>query len=377
MKMKFSSIWDSAGQKRSTSLSAMVLSSVAVAAAVGLQACGSKSDSGGNNSNTISAIALVSDAQLTSGVVNAAHGDAVAAAADQSVSGAMLNFNLADSDDDGSIINRSCSVSADGKSAIVSVSANVSRSRTKVAGGGRVTVSSTRTGKSATTRTWSRADGTPVACNQAGTGASVDFLNADGVRLDVSFERSRSDSTSYAGPRVTRTSSKSFTSSGERSVTWSATGASQSGASYFRNKSVVIKDVNQLLTMTNKNGDTISTSLNINTAEGQPLVVQVERNMTSNAVVSKTFISGEVVTKKDSDSTMTTTYSNLKLNFSDHSCAISSGSAVIVIKDAAGAVLKTLTLGVDSNGDSSLKDEVGEDVEGFALDPCDSEDVKL
>lgn len=377
MKVKLSSICERGGQKRSTGLSAMVLSSVAVAAAVGLQACGSKSDSGGSSSNTISAIALVTDAQLTTSIVNAAHGDAVAAAADQGVSGAMLNFNLADSDDDGSAVNRSCSVSPDGKSAIVSVSASVNRSRTKVAGGGRVTVSSIRTGNSTATRTWSRADGTPVACNQAGTGASVDFQNADGVKLDVTFERSRSDSTSYAGPRVTRTSSKSFTSSGERSVTWAATGASDSGTSYFRNKTVIIKDVNQSLTMTNKNGETLSTSLNINTAEGQPLVVQVERNMTSNAVVSKTFISGEVVTKKDSDSSMTTTYSNLKLNFSDNSCAISSGSAAIVIKDAAGAVLKTLTLGIDSNGDSSLKDEAGEDVEGFALDPCDSEDVKL
>jgi hypothetical protein len=140
---------------------------------------------------------------------------------------------------------------------------------------------------------------------------------------------------------------------------------------------VVIKDVKQTLSLTNKNGASFSTALSINTAQASPLIIKVERNTSTDAVVSKTFVSGEVIAVKDSDATMTTTYSNLKLDFADNACSISSGSALIVIKDSAGAVVKTLTLGVDSSGDSTLKDSSGEEVEGFALDSCDSEDVKL
>jgi hypothetical protein len=160
-------------------------------------------------------------------------------------------------------------------------------------------------------------------------------------------------------------------------VTWGTSDSSSDGQTYIRNKSVLIKDVNQSLQMTGKSGTSFVTALTINTAEASPLVVKVERSASSQAVLSKTFVSGEVVVKKDSDATMTTTYSNLKLNFADGSCSVSSGSAQIVIEDSAGSTLKTLTLEADSSGEGSLKDETGEEVEGFALDPCDSEDLKL
>jgi hypothetical protein len=326
-------------------------------------------------SNTIDIATLISDQQLTSHVVNTAHGDAIAAAADQNASGVSLA--LLETDDDKSAINRSCAVSSDGLSAIVSVSSSISRTRTKTSSGGRVTVQATRTGSSSATRTWSRTNGTAVACNGSNTGAAVNFQSPDNLKLDISFERNRNDSISYSGPRVTRTATKSFTSSGIRSVTWGASDASGDGQTYVRNKSVVIKDVKQSLQMTNKNGESVATSLAHNTAQGAPIIVKVERNSSTHSVVSKTFVSGQIVTQKDSDASMTTTYNNLKLNFADNSCAISSGSAQIVIKDSSGTVLKTLSLGVDSSGDSALTDDSGNEVEGFALDPCDSEDQRL
>ena len=347
------------------------------ATAFTVQSCGAKSDSSSDGPTAVNVAALLADAQLTSGIVNSSHGDAVAAAADQNASGTSFGFNFADSDDDRSTVTKSCAVSADGKSAVVSVSSSINRSRTKTFGGGRVTVSSARIGSGSSTRTWSKSDGTSVVCNGAGTGAAVNFQSPDNLKLDIAFERSRNDSSTYTGPKVTRTASKSFTSSGTRSVTWSASDSSSAGQTYIKNKSVVIKDVKQELSMTNKNGASFSTALSINTAQASPLVIKVERNTATNGVVSKTFVSGEVVAVKDSDATMTTTYSDLKLDFADNACSISSGSALIVIKDSAGAVLKTLTLGIDASGDSSLKDIAGEEVEGFTLDPCDSEDVKL
>lgn len=357
------------------SLSSLVFS---CATSLIVQGCGSKSGSNDDGPAAVNASVLIADPQLTSGIVNASHGDAVAAAADQGSSGAGFRLYYSDSDNDGSTVSKSCTASSDGKSALVTVTSTINRSRTKTSGGGRVTVSATRTGSGTSTRTWSKSNGDAVACNSNGTGAAVDFESPDNLKLDITFERTRSDTMSYTGPKVTRTASKSFTSSGSRSVTWSASDPSSDGSTFTRNKSVLIKNVSQTLTMTDKNGANVSTSLSINTPESSPLVVKVERNASSPyAVVSKTFVSGEVVTVKDSDATMTTTYNNLKLNYSDSSCSISSGSAQIVIKDSAGTVLKTLTLGIDASGDSSLEDSAGEEVEGFALDPCDSEDVKL
>lgn len=343
--------------------------SVSLVVIAALSGCGSKKDAAAT-APSVSATSLVSDPALTGNVVNASHGDAVSAAADQSSSGASLALSGDDTDDDKSSITKTCAVS--GSSAVVTVKSTVNRSKSNTSNSGAVTVTRTRTGSGTSTRTWSRTDGTAVTCNTAANAANADFQNPSGLKLDVSFERSRVDSKTYTGPRLTRTSSKSFSSSGKRTVTWSSNDTtSDTSTTYIRNKQVVIKDVKQDLTMTNKDGQNFSSSLTINTASDQPLVVKIERNKTGHAVVSKTIVSGQVIVKKDTDATITTTYSNLKLS---SECKPSSGSATIVFTDAAGAVLKTLTLSATSGGEGELKDSSGSEVEGFHLDDCDSED---
>jgi hypothetical protein len=355
----------------------LIVSAVFATSAGCVISCGGKSDNAGGTS-PVTASQLISDSQLTAGIVNATHGDALAAASDQGASGARFELLTGDSDNDSTNVTKTCAASADGKSAVVTVSATVNRTRAKTSGGGRVTVSATRTGSSTATRTWSRTDGTTVSCNGAATGANVNFQSPSGLKLDISFERSRNDSQTYTGPKLTRSSSKSFSASGKREVTWSSNDTtSDTTTTYVRNKSVIIKDTTYNLSMTNKDGGNTSSSVTMATADGAPLVVKVVRNKSSHAVESKTFVSGQLVAKKDSDATITTTYNNLKVKFSDSSCSIESGSANVVVTDAAGATLKTMTLGLNSDGDGSLEDSSGSEVEGFSLDPCDSEDVKL
>lgn len=356
--------------------------------------CGKKANST-EEPVTVTATQLVEDSQLTMGVVNASHGDAVAAAADQGASSSARlmmgdddgvdnggghddSNDDKDSDDDTSNVTKACTASSDGKSVTVTATSSVNRSRTKKSNGGRVTVTSTRTGSGTSTRTWSRADGSAVACTSDNSGVKADFKNPSGLKLEASFDRTRTDSKSYTGPKLTRSSSKTITSSGKRTVTWSSNDTSDdSGTTYTRSKSVLITDTTNSITLSNKDGQNITATLTIRTPTDSPLVVKVERNNSSHAVVSKTFVSGQVVVKKDSDASITTTYSNLKLNFADNSCSIIDGSAQIVVKDSSGATIKTLSLGKNSGGDSSLSDDSGTEVEGFALDDCDSEDIKL
>ena len=356
------------------------LITVSLALMATLAGCGSKSskDSG---TATATATELAGDSQLQSSVVNASHGDTVSAAADQSSSGAALALSGNDDsssssghdDHDHDAVTKVCAVS--GNSAIVSISSAIDETKTSTSKSGTVTNTRTRTGSSTMTRTWSRSDGTAVTCNTAGTGANVDFKNPSGLKLDVSIDRSRSENNSFVGPKLTRTSSKSFSVKGKNAITWSSNdAASDTADTYIRNKSIAITDVTRSMTMTNKNGLTLSSSMIMNTAADKPVVVSVERNKTSHEIVSKTFVSGEVVVKKDADATITTDYSNFKL---DSECKPVSGSATIVITDSKGAVLKSLILGVDSSGDAELKDkDSGSGIDGFALDGCDAEDSK-
>ena len=345
---------------------------VSLALAATLASCGAKKDKS-TTTPTASASELASDPALTGSVVNASHGDVVSSSADQSSSGASLYASGDDSDDsdsDTSSITKSCAVS--GTSAVVTIKSTINRSKTSTSNSGTVTVTRTRTGSGAITRTWSKTDSTAVTCNTAATGANVDFQNPNGLKLEVSFERSRQDSKTYTGPRVSRSSSKSFSATGKRTVTWSSNDTtSDTSTTYIRNKQVVIKDVDQDVTMTNKDGASYASSLTINTTTDKPLVMKIERNKTGHAVVSKTIVSGEVVVQKDTDATITTTYSNLKLS---SECKPVSGSATIVFKDSAGTTLKTLTLDASSSGEGQLKDSSGSEVEGFHLDDCDSED---
>lgn len=351
---------------------------VFVAAALMLQTCGKKSDSDDDKEEKevtiVTAASLVADPQLLGSIVNATHGDAVAAAADQGASGAKFDLTLTDGDS--SNVTKTCAEV--GNTAVVTVESNVNRNKTKTMGAGasQRTITWARVGEGKATRTWSL-EGGKVECNAAKTGAKIDFEKVPSVKLDVTFDRERVDTVTFTGPRGSKNSAKGFSSAGTRSITFTANNTEES-ADYTRRKSVVIKDVNQAVVMTNKNGETFGSRLNINTAEGKPLVVDVLRDDGTNIVLEKTFVSGEVVAKKDSDATMTTTYNNLKLNFNEGVCSVKGGSAQIVVTDAAGAVLKSLTLAFDSAlNDATLKDANGEEVEDFGLDPCDPEDIKL
>ncbi len=355
-----------------------VIYAVALISALG--GCGTKDSSSTTTPTTATASAVVDDPQLQSSVVNATHGDAISASADQSASGASLRDGgssdaTGSSDDDTSTITKTCAVS--GATAVVTISSTISRTKTDTKKSGKVTLKHVATGSGTATRTWSRTDGAAVACNTAASGANVDFKNPSGLKLDLAFERSREVVNTFTSTALTRTSTKSFKASGKRAVTWSSNDvAADNATTYVRNKSIVITDVTHSLVMTNKDGVTVSSSIAINTTVDKPLVVKVERSKTDNTVTGKTIVSGQVVAKKDSDATITTTYADFKLGTDE--CKPVSGTATIVIADSAGTVLKTLVLEAGTTSDGELKDkDSGVEVEGFSLDNCDTEDKKI
>lgn len=359
---------------------------LAIATLLALTAC--KSDDKNTSPTTATLSELIDDPQLTSALVNGSHGEALSAAVDQSVTGASKyllkmdddddNDNNDDSSNDSSNVSKVCSASSEDKTAVVEVTSQINRSRTKTSRGGTVTISRKRTGTSSMTRTWSNSDGTPVTCNGAKTAAAVDFENPSGLKLAVSYSKNRSSSLEFRGPKNSFESKRTVTATGTRQITWQSNDASDdTSTTYIRNKTVTVENSNHRFTMTNKNGRSIESTVSMKTVDNKPLQVKMERRKDNHTVVSKTFVSGQLSVERDDGSSMLIVYDNLKLDVTSEDCKPVSGVAQIEFNDASGSIIKTLTLESDDDGNTILKTSGGDEIEEFDLDGCDPEDTRL
>jgi hypothetical protein len=348
-----------------------------------LNACGSQDS---RTDASVSTAVIANDTTLSAGVVNANYSDTLAAATSQGTSTTTLALDdragtrPGERDDDKSEVTRTCTV--DGGKAVVMVTGSIERDQSMTSPNGLRTMERSMKGESTMKRTWTRTTGVPVACNSAGNAAQIDWTAPDNLKLEAEFERSRERAMKITTRRIEKDFSESFKSTGTRVITWGATStASDTATSYFRTHTASW-EAEREMGIKNEAGVKKELKLSIATKEDAPVVVKVERLVADNTVASKTFVSGSVVaTKKSADGTaegtIETSYDNLKVALSDHECALESGSATIAFKDATGVALKTYELSVDTDGEPQLKNGDGKAVEGFDLDGCDPEDLKL
>ena len=326
-------------------------------------------------------IGFYGDDQIISGLVNISHGNALTSAADQGnisdnspkKSGAPNNKG-----DDLTILSKSCSASGAGRSAAVSSRVTVNRNMKKTVDMGSTTVTQSRTGNGSSSRVWSRTGNSAVECNATGHGAKIDFTSPAGTRLQLAFTRARSDTTKLASRTAVKTSTKSFKAKGTSLLTWASNDTSNdTSKTYSRHNSIEIKNSQYQVAMSDDKGTKRRIGVSMSTAPELPLVILVERDRTTQEVVSKTIVSGYINSQIDSEVKLTTAYQNLKVNFADGQCSIDSGSAKIVLYNDKGYEVKTLILESRNNGQATLQDSRGVEIEGFSLDPCDLEDWSL
>lgn len=326
-------------------------------------------------------IGFYGDDQIISGLVNISHGNALTSAADQgNLSDKSPNKSVAPNNkgDDLTILSKNCSASGAGRSAAVSSRVTVNRNMKKTVDMGSTTVTQSRTGNGSSSRVWSRTGTSAVECNATGFGAKIDFASPAGTRLKLTFDRARSDTTKLASRSDVKTSTKSFKAKGTSLVTWESNDTSNdTSKTYIRHNSVEIKNSQYQVAMIDDKGTKRRIGVSMSTAPELPLVILVERDHTTQAVVSKTIVSGYINSQIDSEVKLTTAYQNLKVNFADGQCSIASGSAKIVLYNDKDYEVKTLILEPRNNGEAALLDSRGVEVEGFSLDPCDLEDWSL
>ena len=347
---------------------------------------------------SVSMLSIANDGNLSAGIANANYSDTLAASISQGASTASLA--LSEGGDDKSDILRTCV--EEGNDAVVQITGSVAKSQTRISSEGKRTMERTTTGSSSMKRIWSNSTGAAVTCNQAKTAALITWSAPDNLKLEAEFERERERNMTVTTPKIVKTFSEKFKSSGKRVITWGTSSTAADTPTAFFRTHTATWDATREMSLTSEKGVKNDVKLKLATKVGDPLIVTVERLVAGDAVVSRTLVSGTVIAQKDveatsatgsndgssdgssdgsndgsNDGSIETSYHNLKVAISDGECKASSGTASITFKDASGTTIKTYELSIDSSGDPQLKDSAGVEVEGFDLDGCDPEDMKL
>ncbi|MCX6119027.1 MAG: hypothetical protein NT027_15940 [Proteobacteria bacterium] len=360
--------------KRQSSYLMGLISSVLI-----VSGCGRKASEDSTSTNP-STSALSTDTSLAGNIANSHYSEALAAAIDQEsisttlTSGESLDLTKDEQSTDTSTVTKACA--ADGSNAVVTLTSTVNREESKTQRGGKISIKKVHTGSSTQKRTWSRTNGTAVTCLNTTT-ANANLKLPEGLKLAVEFNRSRTTAITATTTKTTADWGKTYAAIGTREVTWSSnTSTSDTATYYYRNKSVK-SSAKRTLSVKDKNGASTTLSLQIDTKSDAPLSIQVERKVSDNTVVSRTIQSGTMITT-NTDGSIEAAFKDLKVSVTSGVCSVASGSATFTFKDVGGTTLKTYTLSVDtSTSEPILKDDAGTEVEDFAIDACDAEDLKI
>lgn len=217
------------------------------------------------------------------------------------------------------------------------------------------------------TRTWSR-DGGAVDCAESGKHAALVRAEMKGVTLEAAFKRQRSLSASFTNLKkgVTKSRSAKFNAQGTRQISW--TDVTVADGTITLSKTVT-QQATRTLEIVNKQGETKSFEQTVATDAAAPLQVVTVRDEATDALVSRTIVSGKKVATGKDGGRVETSFDNVKYEPGKGCYAVSGKiSGAIYAKDAAEA---SLTFTIDFTGDTkSIAFSNGKEVE-YVADGCE------
>jgi len=331
--------------------------------------CGKKDDA----EKSQSASDFANDSEQTMAVAGSNMEDAYHAVSDQAASSSLSLFADATNN---STYSRSCAVK-DSK-AVVDIKNTIDRSLSISRLAGRLVSTRTITGSDTINRSWSRSSA--MECTADGKFAKINWSDVVGLKLDATYSRSREFKYSLVDNRKSKTYSRSasYSGSGTRSVSWDSSTTGSTTSSIVRKKTITFSGTKNLKVIGN-DGSERSLSLEISSKDGAPLVVNTERSATDYSLLSQTIVSGTVVSKKaDSHARVESSFENFKVTFTsaDGKCSINSGSKKTVIyEEGSTTVLASFTL-TAVNGEITVVDASGAEVDSFEAPDCDPADFR-
>lgn len=337
----------------------IILSVSMLAVVVAAPACGKK--------DAKKALSAISEAyqqeygsQLTSEAVSAASaGDSEGAS----------GFSLAGSSSPFKTVTRTCAVQAD-NSALVTINSDIDVD--KSTSSANISRTMKVTGTSTEKRTWTHPSG--VQCATAERAKLNLKTDAASYGLKVKVERSRQQTMSQSNIRKNSTvsASRSFSMTGERSITVVSYSEDTAAGTSLQEKKVS-GSLNRTFSFVDKSGQTQSGSFSSATV-GDPMVVKVKRSLSSKEVVSRELVSGVRKSTLTDGTSMEISFTNFLMNGAGESCEAQSGSMTIKYYDSEGTLGKTLTCSADA-GVLNCTDQSGADVE-LESPSCDPADDK-
>jgi hypothetical protein len=298
--------------------------------------------------------------------------DSVSAAAAGDGNGSSgLSLNLSASSDPVKTMTRSCAVQDDG-SAKVTIASTISLDKSMETT--RVKVTHKMTGSSEETRVWSKSGG--VTCDNGTTGVHANIawnssLDLTGLSLNVTLNRTRTHVISQTNlvRDTTKSRSRSFTMTGERSVTFNSVDSTTDTSKIIVNKSVSGTATRSYKFIDN-NAQEQSGSLSI----AGNVVVKVTRLAADKSLVSREIVSGTRTATSADNSKVEATYTKFVVTGQGESCQATSGSLALKYF-AAGATEASKTVSCTAElGALSCTDETSAtvEVESPACDPIDA-----
>ena len=310
--------------------------------------CGQSDEREETGSTSLTSTAVSSESVSTS------LSDALELLSDSNINSSSASFALQGSEDPLSF-DRTKSCAIDGDNAVVSIEGTLEGSVEFSTA--RASISREVSGSSSIIRTWSKTDDS-VLCNSDNTYAAINWGADDisGLGLEVTIDRSKSVSatrTKLSDESVV-SRSKSYSASGNRSVSWIS--HNDNGDGTFTRVKSISSSMSRSSEIDSSDGENVSLSLSVATVEGSELQVTVVRDSTTRELQSKLISSGSLRASEDSQAYVITSFEDYLINFSDDGCTPFSGKLTSnFYEEGTEEAIKTLELTVD-NGSYTLMD---------------------
>lgn len=317
---------------------------------------------------------VVQDETLSTGAVEANVVDSISAMADSNGGASTTSLMLADVNHDQEK-SRTCTA-IDDHQVQVDINRTLDRSRTQ--DNERISLEHTISGHAQLKRSW-ESPNFDIACTN-GKSVNVDWSSdISGLKVHVDIDRALSVTGTLTHKRTGRTLTvnHSMSSVGTRDVEWLTSVEDEAAGTITRTKHVS-SSMNRKEEKQNSKGDKQTLDLTVETKSDAPLAITSVRDATTLALKSKTIHSGVLVAKRAGDGSMESSFTDLQLDFTGDTCALSSGKVVTAFyKEGSDTAEKTLELVIVDGVATLTNVDTGDEIADFELPGCDTADFQL
>ena len=269
-------------------------------------------------------------------------------------------------------IDRTCTATG----GVATVTETWSGGWTKINDHGRASVDATVTATGTQTRVWTPPTGQSLSCHATIKRAKIRWLDdttVNGLKLEVTIDRTKSRSMTITTPKVSKSKSQEVIVKGLRSISW-ATGTT-TATTVTRTKTIT-SAVTRTVTTTVDSVPSVL-AFTIATKSGADLSVEVTRLITDGSLTSKTIKTGTLVLTKTDGSRVETAFDGVAFDLTaDDPCQPTAGTitASTFAKDATTAT-STYSIQFGSSTDSGVSftgsDGAVEDAPDITIQGCD------